>query len=106
MTVNQERLQNFIQEINTALDAASILAEDEGSPEPLAMETVDRLAFMAARADQRRLPRKIIIPFDLALESEPKCIAGTGKLLWIGTDNGLYRYDTKNKNWKRCDSGY
>ncbi|NIP41399.1 MAG: hypothetical protein GWO41_06285, partial [candidate division Zixibacteria bacterium] len=90
LTLDQEKLNEFINQAEAALEM-----------EELSMQTIDRLAFHAARVDHRRLPDKIIIPFSLALESEPTTLAGMGRFLWVGTDNGLYRYDTKEKGWRR-----
>ena len=90
MTINEERLKEFLKELNTAIKA-----------ETIAPETIDRLSFLAARVDYRRLPDKITIPFNLILDEEPTCIAGTGRYLWVGTANGLFRLDTKEKKWRR-----
>jgi Type IX secretion system protein PorV len=90
LTLNQERLVQFVQEVEKVLTA-----------EDLPMETIDRLSFQAARVDYRRLPNKLVIPFKLALSVEPKCIEGTGRYLWVGTDIGLFRLDTKNNNWRK-----
>ncbi len=93
LTLNQARLEEFVTEIKNAL-----------AMETITPETVDRLSFLAARVDQRRLPDQIKIPFDLALSAEPRCIAGTGKYLWIGTDDGLYRFHTREQTWEKYDS--
>jgi hypothetical protein len=91
LTLDQEKLTEFINQAEAALQV-------DGE---LSMETIDRLAFHAARVDHRRLPDKILIPFTMAMDSEPKSIVGMGRYLWIGTDDGLYRYDTKEKEWRK-----
>jgi hypothetical protein len=93
LTLNQPRLTDFVNQAQAALEQ-----------EDLPSETIDRLSFLAARADYRRLPEKIVIPFTLALDAAPKVIAGMGNYLWVGTDDGLYRYDARRKQWKKYTS--
>jgi hypothetical protein len=91
LTLDQDRLDDFIRQIAIASALDSLTLED-----------IDRLSFLAARVDTRRLPDKMTIPFSLPLGGEePNCIAGTERYLWIGTDNGLFRYDTKNIVWRK-----
>jgi len=93
LTANQERLKAFVADIENTLKADEI-----------SMETIDRLSYLAARVDNRRLPEKIVIPFGLVLTSELTSIAGTGNYLWVGTNNGLYRLNTKDRKWHRYTS--
>lgn len=90
LTLNQPRLVDFVNQAQAALEQ-----------ENLTTETIDRLSFLAARTDYRRLPEQLVIPFDLAMDSAPRVIAGMGNYLWVGTDDGLYRYDAKKKQWKK-----
>lgn len=90
LTANQERLIAFVADIENTLKSDDI-----------SMETIDRLSYLAARVDQRRLPDNIIIPFELVLTSKPTSIAGTGNYLWVGTNDGLYRLNTKDRKWSR-----
>ncbi|MBD3380553.1 MAG: PorV/PorQ family protein [candidate division Zixibacteria bacterium] len=90
MTADQERLSSFLREIESTLEGDSLTTED-----------YDRFLFLAARIDRRRLPDEIIIPFSMVLESEPTSVAGTGKYLWVGTVDGLFRYEVKKQYWRK-----
>jgi len=61
---------------------------------------LDSVAFGFDRAIKRRSIDKIDIPLDLVLNSPVNCIESHGGMLYVGTDNGFYRFDPKRNKWK------
>jgi hypothetical protein len=52
---------------------------------------VDRMTYALERATQKYLPSQLMVPFETGITGKPSCLAKTGKYLWVGTDDGLYR---------------
>ncbi len=61
---------------------------------------LDSVAFGFDRAIKRRSIDKIDIPLDIILDSPVNCIESHGGMLYVGTDNGFYRFDPKRNKWK------
>jgi hypothetical protein len=69
--------------------ADSVLAKDEA----------DRLEFALHSCNSGRLLRVIRVPYSLPFSTTPSCIAATEKLLWVGTDEGLYLFN--GRAWQK-----
>ena len=57
----------------------------------LTSEEVDKITYSLERATQKFLPSQLIVPFETGITGNPRCLSKTGKYLWVGTDDGLYR---------------
>jgi len=62
-------------------------------------EEMDRITFSLDQATARYLPGRLMVPFETAISGKMTCVGNTGSYLWVGTDNGLYRYSAMS--WAR-----
>ncbi len=67
--------------------------------EVLSSEEADQISSLVGASVMRRLPDTIKIPYRLLFEGMLTAIASEGKLLWLGTENGLFSFD--GKRWQR-----
>lgn len=54
---------------------------------------IDRLTVGLERSIRRYLPEYIYLPFDLSFAGELTALEIVGKFIWVGSTDGLYRYD-------------
>lgn len=59
----------------------------------LSEQDIDRLSVGLERSHRRFLPETISLPFDLDFDGELVDLTTVGKSLWVGTTNGLHKYD-------------
>lgn len=62
-------------------------------------EEADKLGGLLLQAPRKVLPALIRLPYDLVLTAPITALAGEGRNLWVGTDQGLFRYD--GTGWRR-----
>jgi hypothetical protein len=60
---------------------------------------LDSVAFGFDRAVKQRSIDQIEIPYDIILSSPANCLESHAGMLYVGTDNGFYRYDPKRNRW-------
>ncbi len=87
--LNQQGFEGFENMVNKSL------ADDEFSKSEL-----DSIAFGFDNAISKRAVKKINIPYSLIITSEINDIVSHGGMLYIGTDDGFFRYDPKRNKWK------
>lgn len=61
---------------------------------------LDSLAFGFTHAVSKRSIGKITIPYSIILTSGVNCLESHGGMLYVGTDDGFYRFDPKRNRWK------
>ncbi len=61
-------------------------------------EEVARIQVGIERARMRFIPEEITIPYSVLFEGSPTAIAAKGRLLVVGTPNGLFTYD--GRSWR------
>lgn len=57
----------------------------------LTADEVDKITYSLERATQKFLPSQLMVPYETGITGKPACLAKTGKYVWVGTDDGLYR---------------
>ncbi len=88
--IDWERFHQLEDEYNRAFKDSAV-SEDEA----------DRILFSAEKSRMRFPPTEITVPFDVNFEGQILDIAADKKYLWLGTEKGLFRYDTQNRKWQR-----
>ena len=86
--IDWERFKKATEQCRDALKD-STLSESE----------VDRILFSLEKSKMRVLRDELLIPFEVIFEGELNDITADKKSLWVGTTNGLYRFD--GKRWQR-----
>ncbi len=61
----------------------------------LSVEETERMLALARAAVTKRLSESVKIPYRALLQGTLTAIASEEKLLWVGTDNGLFSFDGK-----------
>ncbi|MFQ5606880.1 MAG: PorV/PorQ family protein [Candidatus Zixiibacteriota bacterium] len=56
----------------------------------------DRLSVGLERSVRRYLPEELILPYSLSFDGDLTALESSGKFIWVGTTNGLHRYDGDN----------
>lgn len=57
----------------------------------LTKEEADRITFSLDRAVLRFLPSRLMVPYSAGIDANLLCLGSTGRYLWVGTDDGVYR---------------
>jgi len=83
-----EKLSNLVNRINDFL-----------SDDTLTSEETDQIYSLLPQVIMRRLPETVKIPYRVLFTDTLTTIASDGKLLWIGSKDGLFSFD--RKRWKR-----
>ena len=97
-----DELVNRFQEMTLDSDRFSVFVESyqngmgDGT---LSEEELERLEFALHGAHSGYLPMTVDLPYSLAIGSKPICLAATEKLLWVGTDDGLYLFN--GRAWQK-----
>ena len=66
----------------------------------LSNSALDSVAFGFDNAIGKRAIQKITIPYSIILTSNVNCLESHGGMLYVGTNDGFYRYDPKRNRWK------
>ena len=88
MTLDPDRFSAFVESYQNAMGDGT-----------LAKEELERLEFALHGAHVGYLPVTVHLAYSLTFGSEPTCLAATEKLLWVGTDDGLYLFN--GRAWQR-----
>ena len=88
LTLDPDRLSVFLEAFESA-NADGQITTDE----------VDRLQFSLHACNAERLPSVVYLPYSLPFTTAPTCIAATEKLLWVGTDDGLFLFN--GRAWQK-----
>ena len=62
-------------------------------------EELDRITYSLDRVVNRFLSSRLIVPHSTGIGADLTCLGKSGKYLWVGTDDGLYR--RAGKAWAR-----
>lgn len=57
----------------------------------LTKEETDKITFSLDRAVLRFLPSRLKVPYSAGIDADLICLGNTGRYLWVGTDDGVYR---------------
>jgi len=99
----ENMLQTLAKSYDKLLVNWSRVAELEGEitdareDEKLSPDELDKLNFTLEKCVRRYLPEEIILPYSLVLTGNVTGMATTPRALWVGTDNGLLRF--QNETW-------
>ncbi len=88
MTLSPEKFSVFMSAYKTA-----------NADNNLTSEELAQLEFSVHVLNAGRLPGSLEIPYSLPFQSDPTCIAATDKLLWVGTENGLFVFN--GRAWRK-----
>jgi len=86
--LNAEHFRELQKRLNEGL-ADDLLTEEE----------TDRFTFSLDRSVMRFLPTQLTVPFSAGITGQLSCLGSSGKYLWVGTDDGLYR--RSGQTWSR-----
>jgi len=70
----------------------------------LSAPEIDRILFAVEKASSRFNMEEIQLPFEICFTGQINDIAAEGNYLYVGTENGLFRYIVKSKKWQRYTS--
>ncbi|MFH1891542.1 MAG: PorV/PorQ family protein [Candidatus Zixiibacteriota bacterium] len=88
MNLDPDLFTRFVQDYDNAI------ADDD-----LTSAELSKLEFSLHKSHSGRIPRVIYLPYALPFTADPTCIAATDKLLWVGTDDGLFLFN--GRAWQR-----
>ncbi|MCD6163214.1 MAG: PorV/PorQ family protein [candidate division Zixibacteria bacterium] len=71
------------------------------SDDQMSISELDSIAFGFDPIIKKRAIEKIEIPLDIVLNSPINCLESHGGMLYVGADDGFFRYDPKRRKWKR-----
>ncbi len=57
----------------------------------LTAEETDKITFSLDRAVLRFLPSRLMVPYSAGIDADMICLGSTGRYLWVGTNDGVYR---------------
>ena len=83
-----EDLLNLVNRINNFLSDDSLTSGE-----------TERIRSLLSKVIMKRLPEKVRIPYRVLFTDTLTAIGSEGKLLWLGTRDGLFSFD--GKRWKR-----
>ncbi len=88
MTLSPERFSAFMSAYETATADDSLTGEE-----------LTRLEFSIHSVNAGHLPEALYVPYSLPFDKDPTCIAATEKLLWVGTEDGLFLFN--GRAWQK-----
>ena len=97
-----ENLPDFFKQMTLDPNRFSIFLEDfekAYADDSLMRDELDKLEFALHGSIIGHLPKVVYLPYTLPFPSKPTCIAAIEKLLWIGTDDGLYVFN--GRGWQK-----
>ncbi len=83
----REHLFGLLKRVNDFLADDSLTAQE-----------LDRISSLLPKIISSRLPEQVRIPYRVLFTDALTCIASEGKLLWLGSKDGLFSFD--GKRWK------
>jgi hypothetical protein len=86
--LNTEHFRSLQDKLNDGLKDSVVTSEE-----------LDRLTYSLDRVVNRFLPSRLIVPHSTGIGADLTCLGKSGKYLWVGTDDGLYR--RAGKAWAR-----
>ena len=98
-----DRLKTAWQEIkinSREFSGFEAMIENSLADNQMLNSELDSIAFGFDRVFKERSIEKIDLPLDMILDSPVNCLESHGGMLYVGTDDGFYRFDPKRNRWK------
>ncbi len=86
--LNTEHFRSLQDKLNDGLKDSVMTSEE-----------LDRITYSLDRVVNRFLPSRLIVPHSTGIGADLTCLGKSGKYLWVGTNDGLYR--RAGKAWAR-----